>query len=146
MVEAAINLGFIDDPGTAFDSCTANTQILSGVLTKLTGEWLIDFAQDNLFTPLGIPDSHWSWAMDDHNYALGGYGMNLRPRDMARFGYLYLNQGYWDGKQVVSANWVQDRLVRRLKQVMVLNMATCGGSPPAPICPLTKPRALVGKA
>jgi len=114
-VEAAINLGFIDDPGAEFDYCTANTQILSGILTKLTGESLIDYAQDNLFTPLGIPTNHWSWGMDDHGYAIGGFGMNLRPRDMARFGYLYLNQGYWDGKQVISAKWVQESTRSQIK-------------------------------
>jgi CubicO group peptidase (beta-lactamase class C family) len=41
--------------------------------------------------------------------------MNLRPRDLARFGYLYLNQGYWDGKQVVSSQWVQDSTRSQIK-------------------------------
>lgn len=106
-VEAAINLKFIEQPGTGFTYCTANTQLLSAILTKVTGESLLDYAQRNLFTPLGIPASHWHWGVDDHGYAIGGFAMNLRPRDMARFGYLYLNQGYWDGQQIISPEWVQ---------------------------------------
>ncbi len=107
-VEAAINLSFNEDPGTLFNYCTANTQILSGILTKLTGKRLRNYAQENLFTPLGIPENRWSWGMDEAGYAFGGFGMNLRLRDMARFGYLYLNEGYWDGKQLISAQWVQE--------------------------------------
>jgi CubicO group peptidase (beta-lactamase class C family) len=45
--------------------------------------------------------------MDDQGYYIGGFGMDLRPQDMARFGYLFLNQGYWDGKQIISPDWVQ---------------------------------------
>ena len=107
-VEAAINLKFVDQPGAVFIYSSANTQLLSGVLTRLTGESLIAYAQHNLFTPLGIPASRWSWGLDDHGYATGGFGMNLHPRDMARFGYLYLNQGYWDGQQIISPEWIQE--------------------------------------
>jgi CubicO group peptidase (beta-lactamase class C family) len=106
-VEAAINLEFIEQPGTVFTYCTANTQILSAVLTKLTGESLIAYAQRNLFTPIGIPNNHWHWGVDDHGNAIGGFAMNLRPRDLARFGYLYLNQGYWDGQQIISPEWIR---------------------------------------
>jgi CubicO group peptidase (beta-lactamase class C family) len=106
-VEAAINLEFAEQPGTGFTYCTAGTQLLSAVLTKVTGESLLNYAQRNLFTPLGIPASHWSWGVDDHGYAIGGFTMQLRPRDMARFGYLYLNQGYWDGQQIISSEWIQ---------------------------------------
>jgi CubicO group peptidase (beta-lactamase class C family) len=107
-VEAAINLDFVEQPGTGFTYCTANTQLLSAILTKVTGESLHDYAQRSLFTPLGIPANHWYWGMDDHGYAIGGFAMNLRPRDMARFGYLYLNQGYWNGQQIISPEWIQE--------------------------------------
>ncbi|CAG0933401.1 6-aminohexanoate-dimer hydrolase [Thermoflexales bacterium] len=107
-VEAAINLEFVEQPGTGFTYCTANTQLLSAILTKVTGEALRDYAQRNLFTPLGIPANRWHWGVDDHGYAIGGFGMNLRPRDLARFGYLYLNQGYWDGQQIISPEWIQE--------------------------------------
>ncbi|CAG0977548.1 6-aminohexanoate-dimer hydrolase [Gammaproteobacteria bacterium] len=106
-VEAAINLKFIDQPGAAFNYSSANTQLLSAILTRATGESLRTYAQRNLFTPLGITADRWHWGVDEQGYAVGGFAMNLRPRDMARFGYLYLNQGYWDGQQIISREWVQ---------------------------------------
>jgi CubicO group peptidase (beta-lactamase class C family) len=107
LVESAINLEFSDQPGTVFTYSSANTQLLSAILTKIVGEPLRDYAQRNLFSPLGITRRMWNWAMDDQGYYIGGFGMDLRPQDMARFGYLFLNQGYWDGKQIISPDWVQ---------------------------------------
>lgn len=107
LVEASINLQFQDSPGQAFNYSSAHTQLLSAILTESMGESLRDYAQRNLFSPLGIPSKDWNWGIDDQGYYLGGWGMNLRPRDLARFGYLYLNEGYWDGEQVVSRDWVR---------------------------------------
>ena len=99
MVKSAINLKFanIPAPKPEFNYCTPNTQILSGVLTKILDEPLRAYAQRNLFSPLGIPARNWSWGADGQGNYLGGYGMYLRPRDIARFGYLYSNQGYSGG-------------------------------------------------
>lgn len=107
LVEASINLKLQDTPGTGFTYSSANTQLLSASLTEIIDEPLRDYAQRNLFSPLGIQPTDWSWGVDDHGYYLGGWGMNLRPRDVARVGYLYLNDGYWDGKQVISKEWVR---------------------------------------
>jgi CubicO group peptidase (beta-lactamase class C family) len=121
MVEKAINLKFqnIPAPKPEFNYCTPNTQILSAILTKIVGEPLRSYAQKNLFTPLGIPERNWSWGVDDHGYYLGGYGMYLRPRDIARFGYLYSNQGYWDGEQVVSKEWVQQSTAKQIDSYLM---------------------------
>jgi len=114
LVEAAINLKFQDAPGTGFNYSSAQTQLLSAILTKIVGEPLRGYAQRNLFSPLGISATDWGWGADDQGYYLGGWGMNLRPRDLARFGYLYLNDGYWDGKQVVSSEWVQQSTSKQI--------------------------------
>jgi CubicO group peptidase (beta-lactamase class C family) len=117
MIKAAINLKFqsIPPPRPEFNYCTPNTQILSGILTKIVGEPLHVYAQKNLFTPLGIPEKNWGWGVDDQGYYLGGYGMSLRPRDIARFGYLYSSQGYWDGKQVISREWIQESTTKKIR-------------------------------
>lgn len=114
LVEAAINLKLQETPGTGFNYSSANTQLLSAVLTKIVGEPLRGYAQRNLFSPLGISATDWDWGADDQGYYLGGWGMNLQPRDLARFGYLYLNDGYWDGKQVVSSDWVQQSTSKQI--------------------------------
>jgi CubicO group peptidase (beta-lactamase class C family) len=117
MVEKAINLKFqrILPPEPEFMYCTPNTQILSAILTKSVGDDLRTYAQRNLFSPLGIPAGNWSWGVDDHGYSLGGYGMFMRPRDIARFGYLYSNRGYWDGKQLISKDWVEQSTTKKIR-------------------------------
>jgi CubicO group peptidase (beta-lactamase class C family) len=117
MVEKAINLEFqtLLPEKPEFNYCTPNTQILSAVLTKIVGTSLRSYAQENLFDPLGIPETGWGWGVDDHGYYLGGYGMSMQPRDLARFGTLYANLGYWDGSQVVSREWVQESTTKKLR-------------------------------
>ena len=60
---------------------------------------------DHLLGPIGIDEIYWS--TDDEGVPLGGSGARLTPRDMARFGYLYLKNGSWDGKQIVPEEWVK---------------------------------------
>lgn len=117
LVKSAINLKFpgIPAPKPEFNYCTPNTQILSGVLTKLIGGPLKAYAQQNLFTPLGIPETNWSWSMDGQGNNLGGYGMFIRPRDIARFGYLYASQGWWDGRQVLSREWIEESTTPKIR-------------------------------
>jgi hypothetical protein len=67
----------------------------------------LDFANQHLFTPLGIgPIPAAQWSSDPQGVTIGGYGLALTPREMAKLGYLYLNQGKWEGKTVVSPDWV----------------------------------------
>jgi CubicO group peptidase (beta-lactamase class C family) len=78
--------------------------VLSAIVQSKTGMNTQDFAQKELFEPLGISDLNWS--TDSRGLSIGGWGLQLAPRDMAKLGYLYLNDGVWDGKQIVSAKWV----------------------------------------
>jgi CubicO group peptidase (beta-lactamase class C family) len=48
------------------------------------------------------------WIHDPQGYTVGGWGLTITPRDMARFGFLYLNGGVWDGKQVISKAWIDE--------------------------------------
>jgi hypothetical protein len=65
-----------------------------------------EYAQSRLFGPLGIAASDISWGTDPQEINLGGYGLTIKPRDMAKLGLLYLNGGKWEGKQVVPQEWV----------------------------------------
>jgi CubicO group peptidase (beta-lactamase class C family) len=94
----------IHPPGTTFAYNTPAAHLLSGVLTKATGMSMTDFAQQVLFTPLGITPG--DWPTDPDGYYAGAHALHLRARDMAKFGYLYLNHGLWDGQQIVPAEWV----------------------------------------
>ena len=91
-------------PGTVFYYNTGNSHLLSAILTKVTGKSARDYAQQVLFGPLGIEDV--IWRADPQGISGGGNGLYLKPGDMAKFGYLYLRNGQWEGKQLLPASWV----------------------------------------
>lgn len=101
--------------------------ILSGILSKATGQSVMDFAQENLFVPLGIiveknialhskeeqftfyqATNMSGWVTDPMGVNAAGWGLTLSPADMAKIGQLFLNHGIWKGKRIVSAKWVDE--------------------------------------
>ncbi len=91
-------------PGEEYSYSSGISHVLTGLIQNVTGMRADSFALQNLLTPLGIDDYY--WPIDDEGVAFGGSGVRLTPRDMARFGYLYLMKGAWDGEQLVPQNWV----------------------------------------
>ncbi len=104
-VQYMFNLPLQDPPGTRFLYSSGCSHVLSAVIQARTGRTAAEFSKDNLFDPLGIRDAAWEASND--GTTLGGWGLKLPPRDMAKLGYLYLHEGAWDGRQVVSPEWVQ---------------------------------------
>jgi CubicO group peptidase (beta-lactamase class C family) len=92
------------DPGTLFNYNTGGSNLLSAILEQATGENTLEFAYANLFEPLGFSNPFWAEARN--GMYRGGEGLMLTPRDMARFGILFLDHGLWDGRQVIPAAWV----------------------------------------
>ncbi len=92
-------------PGEHYTYNTGGSHLLTAMVGQATGQNVLDFAQANLFDPLGIDSAHWPW-VDPQGVPSGGTGLMLTPRDMAKFGYLYLHHGEWDGQQIISADWV----------------------------------------
>lgn len=95
-------------PGTRFDYSNMSSFLLSAVIQKATGQKALSFARQNLFGPLGIDDVLWEESPSGIN--IGWARMWLKPHDMAKFGLLYLHQGGWDGRQIVSADWLNASL------------------------------------
>jgi CubicO group peptidase (beta-lactamase class C family) len=93
-------------PGTAFVYNNGLPHILSAILQQVTGMPTVAFAQQKLFDPLGIAPDAYLWETDPLGITLGSWGLWMNSRDMAKFGYLFLNGGQWDGQQVVPADWV----------------------------------------
>ncbi|RQW02841.1 class C beta-lactamase-related serine hydrolase [candidate division KSB1 bacterium] len=100
----ALGMQLIFVPGTGYRYSTVGTHLLSVVLSRATGVPAHDYAEKHLFEPLGITLR--DWAQDPQGYAFGGNDMFITPRDMARFGWLYLNNGNLDGRQIVPAAWI----------------------------------------
>jgi CubicO group peptidase (beta-lactamase class C family) len=104
-VANVLDLPMREDPGAAFNYCSGCTHVISAVIHEATGQDGVEFAQEALLAPLGI--TRFGWDRDAAGLPIGGWGLQLTPRDMAKLGYLFLHGGEWDGEQVVSAEWVQ---------------------------------------
>ena len=102
--------------------------ILTGILAKATGRSTLDFARENVFAPLGIQadrnivfqskeeqlalmtkENHLcGWVADPQGINTAGWGLFLKAAEMAKIGQLYLNRGAWQGRQLVSAEWINE--------------------------------------
>jgi CubicO group peptidase (beta-lactamase class C family) len=105
-IRFTLDLKVIWEPGTTFVYCSPGMHLLSAILQHATGMTALDFARQNLFQPLGIHDV--IWITDPQGYNFGSEGIYLHPYDMAKIGYLWLNKGQWEGKQIISQEWVEN--------------------------------------
>jgi len=103
-----LDMPLSDAPGTVFNYCTPESDLLSAILTRATGMSTREFAERYLFDPLGIQIVDW-WR-DPQGFYFGGREMFFTPRNMARLGQLYLQGGFIDGRKVVSSDWVEESL------------------------------------
>jgi hypothetical protein len=104
-------------PGKKFGYCDGNPHLLSAIIEKTTGMNTREFANQELFRPLGIPAAQASdWWTDPQGFSNGGYGLYLRPVDLAKFAYLYLQNGKWDGQQLLPAHWVTDSTIQYVQK------------------------------
>ena len=109
----ALEQPVVASPGTRWDYNTGSSELLGAIVSKTAGRPLEDFAQEFLFDPLGITDVAWS-KYPNSDIISSGSGLRLRPRDMARLGQLVLDQGQWEGQQIVSAEWIKDSIVPQI--------------------------------
>lgn len=108
-----------------FKYSTAGAHLLSAIITRSTGQSAREFANKHLFAPTGmkeIPDYNMTsfgfddlfgknvkgWVHDPDGNSTGGWGLTLTPRDMARFGFLYVNRGIWNNQQIVPESWIEE--------------------------------------
>ena len=94
----------IEVPGEIFAYRNCNTNILGEIVRKATLERLDVFSDNYLFSKLGITD--FEWQMLPNNVVFCSGDLRLRPRDMAKFGYLFLNEGIWNDMQIISKEWI----------------------------------------
>ncbi|MDX5442173.1 MAG: beta-lactamase family protein [Hymenobacteraceae bacterium] len=118
-------------PGTAFNYSTGNTLLLAPIIKNSTGQQAKEFAREQLFLPLGIENYEWDtqsefWTKTQSGELPGakrpaeidykkpfadftntGSGLRMRPRDLGKIGQLYLNNGKWKNKQIVSEDWIK---------------------------------------
>jgi CubicO group peptidase (beta-lactamase class C family) len=100
-----LDLPMVASPGSKFEYCNGLSYLLSAIIQNATKMKALDFAVKYLFEPIGIRDA--SWATNPQGVNMGYGEMQLKPHDMARFGWLYLNKGRWGDRQIVPSAWVE---------------------------------------
>lgn len=125
-------LGQVGKIGT-FQYSTFGAHLLSAIITQVTKESAREYANKNLFTPIGmrvIPDYEMNgfgyedlfgknvrgWVKDPKGNSTGGFGLTLTTLDMARFGYLYVKDGVWNNRQIISNSWIKESTTITSKQ------------------------------
>jgi CubicO group peptidase (beta-lactamase class C family) len=105
-VQYVLDKPMVAEPGEVFNYHTGGSHVLTAILETVTGNKTRNFANEYLFGPLGINPESVSWTVDNQGIARGGSGLFLTPREMARFGLLFLHDGLWNGKQLIPSDWV----------------------------------------
>ncbi len=104
-VKALLNNTIDHEPGTVFKYDSGATHLLAAIVEKVSGEPLMSFLKERLFDPLGM-ESPWS-TVSPTGVACGGWGMNMTTRDIAKFGQFLLQEGRWNGRQLLSRDWIR---------------------------------------
>lgn len=127
-VDYILNRNLVATPGTVFAYSTGNSHLLAAALESATGMGELEYARENLFDALGMDSV--VWGTDPHGIADGGNGISMTVRDAARFGQLYLQNGQWNGEQLISAQWVAESTAAQTtaRGMAPVPMATNGGS------------------
>lgn len=100
-------------PNTTFNYNGGGTAVLADLIKRGTGQDIADYARSRLFEPLGIRD--WAWIADIHGRSMPFNGLRMRPRDLLKIGRLVLDQGMWQGKQIVPATWIAQSMTPVVK-------------------------------
>ncbi len=104
-IQFMLDLPMSEPPGSSFEYCNGASFLLSAIIQQSTGITTLEFAKKHLFGPLGI--THITWPENRQGITIGYSEIRMKPRDMARIGQLFLNKGMWNGKQIVSSEWVK---------------------------------------
>ena len=105
-VRFVLTRNLVADPGSRFQYCGGCTMLLAALVREATGKNLDAFADEVLFRPLGISEFEWLHHRD--GLPIAASGLRLRPRDMAKIGYLYINDGRWKDQQVLPRSWIEE--------------------------------------
>jgi len=98
----------VAEPGETFSYSCASTMLLGEVVKRTTGSYIDVFADTTLFKELGI--RNYEWFNGDTLISIHTGGLDVCPRDMAKLGQLFLNDGKWNGRQIISKDWVRESI------------------------------------
>jgi len=103
IIKSALERDLAFEPGTRMNYNSGSSNLLSAIIQKTSGMKTIDFAYKHLFTPLDIKNIQW---LEKQSINLGANGLKMKPTDLLKLGCLYLQEGLWNGSQIVPKEWV----------------------------------------
>lgn len=105
-VKYILSRTLLTTPGESFLYNSGGTNVLGAIIGKYTGMSLLDFGNIYLFDPIDVKGGMWQKMGGDLFFASGG--LFLRPRELAKLGFMFINGGYWKEKQLVTDEWILD--------------------------------------
>lgn len=111
-VKAFLAQNFVHEPGTYYRYSTHGSHMLSAIITKVSGLSLEDFLNQYLFHPLKIYEAQWEQSPE--GLTAGGMGLSLYPKSLAKIAQLLLNNGVYDGKHILSQNYIKMAISRQI--------------------------------
>lgn len=114
-VEAFLEFPIVHKPGNQFVYNSLATYMLSAIITKVTGQRILDYLQPRLFRPLGIVGA--TWDESPQGIQIGGWGLKVKTEDMAKLGLFYLQKGNWNGKQLLQESWFDAATISQVQSL-----------------------------
>ena len=105
LLEYMFKCSIANEPGTVFSQNSGGIFLLTKIIEKVTSKKIEVFADKKLFKPLGI--QNYKWERDSTGKTKGPYALYMLPRDLAKFGCLYLNKGVLDGEEIIGEEWIK---------------------------------------
>ncbi|MEM8893581.1 MAG: serine hydrolase [Bacteroidota bacterium] len=103
-IEYALSRDVDATPGLRYAYNSSHGVLLAEILARASGKSFVDFADEVLFEPLDIISS--DWQTDAFGHVNGGFGLSIPLMDFAKLGYLFINEGMWEGQRIVSEAWI----------------------------------------
>lgn len=112
-VRYAITRPMVEEPGGQMQYSTGTSHLLSAILVKATGMSTYRYAREKLAEPLGMDLR--PWTTDPQGIHFGGNEMRMTPRDLLRFGELFLRGGEWEGHRILPREWIETSWIPRTR-------------------------------
>lgn len=104
--QTELNRPLYFEPGTMYRYDSFDSYLLSVIVSRVTGMRMDEYLDGKLFRPLGI--TGWYWESSPQNYSSGGWGLYLKPESFTKMGQFLLQEGVWNGKRLLNAEWVRE--------------------------------------
>jgi CubicO group peptidase (beta-lactamase class C family) len=113
-VKSFLSLPIANAPGAVFLYNSGASYMLSAIVQKVTGQKVIDYLRPRFFEPLDIRGITWETCPRGIN--TGGWGLSVQTDALAKFGQFYLQNGIWNGRQVLPAAWIKKATTFKIQQ------------------------------